>query len=343
MHWRITQKEIAGKLGVSQALVSRALSGTSERISASPATARRIRAAAAKWGYRPSAAALTLKGASARTLGVLIKDFDDPFFGHMVGELQRLARAQGYSLLLIGWVDDKSDADVASLRKYQLDGLILCGSDIRPRAVEGFLAEGRPVAQIGVGRTMPGVRQVSFDEAQGLAQIVEFLRGLGHTEIAYVGDDSASHLRRARHLRAILRVRSDWLVGIPRQASDGGRAAVKKWLCQSALGTRVTAIIAGDDVMAQTVRRALHECGRRVPEDVSLTGMDDIPAARMMIPALTTVRQPVQAMVRSAFRLATEPQLGKQARRAILIAPELVTRESCAAPAGGSKRGRAER
>jgi pyridoxal phosphate enzyme (YggS family) len=85
----ITQKDIARRLGVSQALVSRVLTGNSEKIGVAPATAEKIRAAAAACHYRPSAAALTLKGGPTRTLGVVVKNFEDPFFGHMIGTMQR--------------------------------------------------------------------------------------------------------------------------------------------------------------------------------------------------------------------------------------------------------------
>ena len=100
-------------------------------------------------------------------------------------------------------------------------------------------------------------------------------------------------------------------------------------------GERVpTAVIAADDAIAQAALRALFEKGIRVPSDLSLAGIDDIPSAQMTIPALTTLRQPIQEMVREAFYLATS-QPGKaqaQVDDEIVIKPELVVRESCAAP-----------
>ena len=80
---------------MSQALVSRALTGTSDAIEASPVTVEKIRKAAAEWNYSPNAAALTLKGAPTGTLAVIIKNFDDPFFGHMIRICPGLAREQG--------------------------------------------------------------------------------------------------------------------------------------------------------------------------------------------------------------------------------------------------------
>jgi LacI family transcriptional regulator len=338
MTGRITQKEIARRLGVSQALVSRALTGTSAQIDASPVTVERIRKAAAGWDYRPSAAALTLKGLSSRTLGVVIKSFDDPYLGHLIGVLQGLARREGYSLLLAGWDEsERGDEGVELFRKYAVDGLVLCGSDYRPGAATWYLRERKPVVQIGSGRCAAGVRQVVADEAHGLEQLVEYLVGLGHRRIALAGEPTPAHGRRERCLLTLLgrrgvRVPPAWVV---RGASHGAadlHTAVKRLAGRDGKGP--TAWMAADDATAQTILRALHESGVRVPEDVSLTGLDDIPAARTMIPALTTVRQPVDAIVQQAFRLVTgvEGTQGGRTGDRIVIAPELVVRESCAAP-----------
>ena len=99
----VSQKDIARRLGVSVALVSRALSGKAEAIGVSAATVERIRTEAARVGYIPNASARLLRGAPSRTLGVVVLDFEDPFFGPIVGELQRLAHQHGYSLVLGGF------------------------------------------------------------------------------------------------------------------------------------------------------------------------------------------------------------------------------------------------
>ena len=95
-----------------------------------------------------------------------------------------------------------------------------------------------------------------------------------------------------------------------------------------------TAIVGADDMIAQGALRALHERGIAVPHDVSLAGIDDIPSARLMIPALTTLRQPIREMIREAFQLLTGNS-GSRKRTdgvACVVAPELVIRESCSRP-----------
>jgi DNA-binding LacI/PurR family transcriptional regulator len=323
---------------VSQALVSRALTGTSGDIAASPVTVEKIRKMAAEWNYSPNAAALTLKGAPTRTLAVIIKNFDDPFFGRMIRIFQGLAREQGYALLLVGWEEgNPSLTDETVLRKYQPDGLIVCGSDYGPPAVKSFLDEGKRVVQIGLGRVMPGVRQVVVDEAAGLQRLVEFLLGQGHVRIGYIGDSSLPQLRRESLLQASLRAKKlkihpEWFVRLASSSVDSVNAAVRTLLAPGDGGVP-SVVIAADDSMAQQVMRAFYEHGVRVPWDISLAGIDDIPASSTMIPALTSVCQPMAEMVRQAWRLVTGEGCGEA--NPLVIAPSLSVRESCAAPGAG--------
>jgi LacI family transcriptional regulator len=330
----VTQKDIAQRLGVSQALVSRVLTGTSKKIGVSPATAEKILQAAAACHYRPSAAALTLKGGPTRTLGVVVKNFDDPFLGHLIGALQRLAMRDGYALLLSGWNASQGEAaDLVLLRQFRPDGLILCGSDFTPGAVRLFLAEGRPVVQVCTGDVLTGVQQVAFDQRAGLEALVRMLVGLGHSRFGYVGDASAPNRRRAAIMRELLQRNRRLPVEFVEvtQGADGPVMDSVKALCGDPV-RRPTAMIVADDALAQSVLRAMHECGVRVPQDMSLAGMDDIPMARMMIPALTTIRQPVEAMAESAFQAVTAAKRGGGRVKLVVVAPELMVRESCAPP-----------
>lgn len=334
-----TQKEIADQLGVSPSLVSRALAGTANKIGVRPETIQRIREVAAKLNYRPSAAALTLRGAPSRTLGVIVRNFEDPFFGHMIGELQALAWTKQYSLVLTGCPPGEDEGiDLASLLKYQLDGVIIVGSDFDPASLDAFSEKGIPFVQIGAGPPRPGAVRVTMDQAYGLQRLVAYLTKLGHCDIGYIGEDTLPHLRREEITHTILKnqgvaIRPNALVRVAAQDVETGYLAMQRLLLQCG-ELLPTAVIAADDVMAQGALRALYERRIRVPADLSLAGIDDIPSARMSIPALTTLRQPTREMVRRAFHLLTgsaaKPRT--QAPSDIVVEPELVIRESCAAP-----------
>lgn len=334
-----TQKEIASRLGVSPSLVSRVLTGTADQIGVNEETIRRIRDVAAKLNYRPSAAALTLRGAPTKTLGVVVKDFDDPFFGHMIGELQRLAWAKQYSLVLTGYAPDTDQpVDIASLLKYQLDGLIVAGSDFAPEGLETFTVAGMRIVQIGTGQRSSQIPRVVMDQEHGLKQLVGYLCELGHRDVGYIGTDTPSHVRREQIVRRTLRdyglaVRPNGFVCVPSGDLGTGYEAMRR-LLQQCGQLLPTAVVAADDVIAQAALRALFERRIAVPVEISLAGIDDIPAAALTIPALTTLRQPIKEMIHEAFQFLTGEGAKSKARGGteIVVKPELVVRESCAAP-----------
>lgn len=322
-----TQKQMAARLGVSQALVSRALSGRAAEIGASRETVERIRSAAAEWNYQPDATALALLGAPTKTIGVVVKNFDDPFFGHLIGALQGLARESGHSLLLTGG----GPGDLAALRKHKVDGVILAGSDFEPDGVSSQAAGGMPFVQIGTGTTRAGVRQVRMDEAAGLAELVARLAGLGHTEIGFVGSSRSTNQRRGDGLRRRLRlqglpVREKWFFTHPGDGGEIASAAVRNFL---ALRRRPTAVIAAEDSIALPLLRFFHEAGLRVPQDVSVAGIDGIPASAQSIPPLTTLQQPMRELAAAAFHALTGHP-GKN--RPIPVKGTVIFRASCAPP-----------
>lgn len=326
----VTQKDIARKLGVSPSLVSRALAGTAQEIGASMATVEKIRNEAKRLKYAPNAAALTLRGSSSMTIGVVVKDFDDPFLGRMIGELQELAQANGFSLLLAGCDTKKRHrVDSSSLLRYQLDGLILCGSDICAPWLTPFLEKGLRIVQIGSDAPYAGVSRVSVDERCGIELLLGHLLSLGHTKIGFIGDNGGPHRRRLGIFKAMLDERglpSD-NVSMARVAAgtDAGAKAMKS-LLKGREGKGVTAVVAADDTTAQGGFRAAHELGVPVPDGLSLAGIDDIPSASLMVPSLTTIKAPLAAIVQTAFEIMAGRREGGAAP--VLLKPEIIVRES---------------
>ena len=295
-----------------------------------------IRAEAARLNYHPSAAALSLRGHPTHTIGVVIKNFDDPFFGRIIAELQTLAMANRYSLLLTGCPPGAGTrVDIHSLVKYRLDGLIIAGSDFMPEGLDAFVRRGLRIVRIGSGPTMPGIINIAVDWEHGLCQLVAHLTKLGHRDIGYLGDETASNLRREKLLLATLKrahlfARPNCFIRAQVTGAQAGYEAMQT-LLQRCGDLLPTTVVAAEDVLAQTALRALFEHRMRVPQDLTLVGVDDVPAARMTIPALTTLRQPIPAMVQAAFEQITTT--GKDLRSEISIRPELVVRESSAPPA----------
>lgn len=328
----VSQKDIAQKLGVSVALVSRALSGKAEAIGVSAATVERVHAEAERLGYVPNTSARLLRGAPSRTLGVIVLDFEDPFFGPILGELQRLAHQHGYSLVLGGFEHRHvQPRDISALRKHQIDGLIILGSETRADWVRPFLTRGLPVARLGRGPENEESRMVCVDEKAGLCALVEHLVNLRHRKIGFIAGTGPVHERRLEICRRLFRkfgvcIEERWIASNSEiSGMEAGRRAAQ--MLARARDEMPTALIATNDLLALGALRALTEAGVAVPQKISIAGFDDIPFAQISIPALTTIRQPLVEMTRRVFECAMKRNAANR-REVIRFAPQLIPRES---------------
>jgi LacI family transcriptional regulator len=274
---------------------------------------------AEEWNYQPSVAALALLGAPTRTIGVVVKNFDDPYFGRLIGALQTLARGRKHSLLLTG----PSKEDLSGLQRHRVDAVIFAGSDFLPEGPAKF----ERVIQIGTGMVFPGATQIHMDEESGIGEIVDYLTGLGHREIGFVAREAKTNRRRAGILRRSLRERGFSVRGksFISFAGDDGTAAERAVKTLLGLALMPTALVAAEDSIALALLRALHEAGLRVPQDISVAGIDDIPASAQAIPPLTTLRQPISEMAAAAFHAIVDRQ-----QKTISIPGMLMIRSSCA-------------
>ena len=330
-----TQKDIARQLGVSVSLVSRVLSGQAADIGIAADTVRRVQRAAEELGYVPSAAARILKGAPSRTVGVVVFDFTDPFFGPLIGALQRHAHRAGGALALAGFERRVVDLqDLAPLLRQALDGLIVVGGEPVRSWIGPFLARGIPVARIGSGPGGEPVRGVATDHASGLRAALRHLRLLGHRRIGSVCAPLGSHRRRFARLRALaaeagLEYRTAWASVAGSSVHDAGEAAADKLLRRWGKAGP-TALLASSDLVALGAINRLQERGLGVPTDLSVVGFDDLPVARLIRPALTTVRQPIDQLAARAFAAIGGGDEAVAAGTTVTLPAELIVRASTA-------------
>jgi DNA-binding LacI/PurR family transcriptional regulator len=326
----ITQKDIARKLGVSVTLVSRVLSGKAHEIGAATATVESIRQTAAALGYVPNATARILRGAPTRTLGVVVYDFEDPFLGAIIGALQRLAHQHDRTLVLVGFEHRRVDAHaLRPLAKHGIDGLIVVGSGADDDWLGAFRARRLPVARIGTGSSA-NQTAVAVDSAAGIDALLGHLARRGFKRAGFVGDQHPAHCERlacfaARAAAFGIETRPEWQVTRPESAAAAGHEGARAIL-QLAAGDRLRALLAASDAIAIGALRALQEARIAVPATMAVTGFDDIPLADLIVPALTTIRQPVAAMAQTAFVWVTGQAPATDSR--VLLPGELVVRES---------------
>ncbi len=330
-----TQKDIARTLGVSVTLVSRVLAGKAAEIGAAPSTVRSIRQTAERLGYVPNATARILKGAPARTLGVVVYDFEDPFLGAITGALQRLAHAHDYTLVLAGFEQRHVDTQaLRALTKHGVNGLIIVGSDTDDAWLASFRNTQARVARIGSGPAAANQATFAVDDGDGIDKVLRHLASQGYRTVGFVGDQHPAHQRRLRRFNDQaeqhgLTVRPEWRAIRTEPLPHAGYAAAQALMAGGGK-TLPRAVVAASDALALGAIRAFQERGLGVPQRIAVTGFDDIPFADMITPALTTVRQPVADMAAKAFEWVTsEPrQDGDRPGPTLLFKPELTIRES---------------
>jgi DNA-binding LacI/PurR family transcriptional regulator len=335
--------DVARRAGVSIATVSRALNGR-ERIS--PETRARVLEVAKALGYQPNDLARGLAGMGTRTIALLLPDITNPFFPELVKGVQTLADERGHLLLLCHNADDgdKARADIAMLRRKQVEGILLVAGTLRGRGIAEATA-GIPT--VVLDRRVRGLRSdlVTVDHRAGARMAVEHLLRLGHRRIAHLTGPAGVISAKERHLgwqQALTAAGIDPDPELVVQADfleDGGYFAGRELLDR---GAAFTAIFAANDLSAIGLLKSLTEAGLRVPDDVSVVGFDGIHLTAYTAPTLTTVAQPVFDLGRRAAELLIDRLAGAATAtpRTVVLETTLIVRASTGPPnrRGGRKR-----
>jgi DNA-binding LacI/PurR family transcriptional regulator len=336
-------KDIARIAKVSHPTVSRALRNSPL---VNPHTAERIRNIAREAGYQASAVARGLVMRRTSTIGLVVTSVADPFISGVVRGVEQTARDLGYSVMLAD-----SDADpvreqriVQSFAEQRLDGIIVTSS--RVGALYLSMLEEMRVPIILINNQYPGpfVHAVMIRNVEGTRAAVGHLIKLGHRRIAYIGDQFGyqSDVERMSGYREALEA-----ARIPFQAEFVVHADGKTEAAIGAMNSLFeredppTAICCYNDMTALGAIHAIHARGLRVPEDVSVTGFDDLFFAPYIQPPLTTVRQPVHRMGQLAMENLVKLISGEESVAHIKVDAELVVRQSTAPARAGIRRSRA--
>ena len=337
MSRRITIADVAEEAGVSMMTVSRAINNKGE---ISEETRQRILGIAQEMGYRPSGLARGLATQRTETIGLVVPDIANPFFSQIAKGVENVARVHGYNVFLLN-TDEDVDREIAALNSLwekRVDGLILCSSRLDQEQLTTRL-ERFPFA-ILVNRfletAVPGICSINVDDECGAKQAIDYLITTGHRHIAFVAGPqySLSSQQRLAGYRLSLGdneipFREEFIkFCVP--DTEGGYAAAMALLNNY---PEITAVFAFNDLTATGVTQACADLNRRIPDDVSIIGVDDIPLASLVTPALSTLRTSKRELGSSAMRILTQLMQGEQLLEEChqIITPELVLRQSTAA------------
>ncbi|MFG2137244.1 LacI family DNA-binding transcriptional regulator [Streptomyces sp. NPDC048650] len=347
----VTLADVAARARVSAATVSRVLSGN---YPVAESTRARVLRAVEELEYVVNGPASALAAASSDLVGIVVHDLADPFFGILAGavqtELSGAAGPGGEKLAVVcgtGGSPERELTYLTLLQRQRASAVVLTGSasqdagDARAlaAALARLTAAGTRVVLCGrpadTARDVPDTASLStlaFDNRGGARQLTAHLIGLGHRRIGCVAGPSGRTTtaeRLAGHRAALA---AHGIEDAPRRIEHGaydrasGYDAARELLRRDA---DLTAIVAANDTAALGVCAALRDQGRRIPQDVSVAGFDDLPFGTDASPALTTVRLPLQEAGARAGRLATGREQRPPGGVATLRA-ELMVRESTA-------------
>ncbi|HLY28255.1 MAG TPA: LacI family DNA-binding transcriptional regulator [Aggregatilineales bacterium] len=292
--------EIAQLAGVSQATVSRVLSGTTP---VAPDKQAAVLEVIERHNFRPNVAAQGLVYGKTFQVGVLTRHLGSPFFGEMLHGIARAMEETNYHpVISLGSENPKEDRKALDLLlARRVDGIILQAPQATHRANDEYLreiAEELPV--IIIGRQIPGLEKlcVIVKNFDGAHLATSHLLAKGHRAIAHItGSLSIGDAveRRDGYCQALrdhgVDINSELIVEGDFSEASGAQAV--DFLLSRREAFPFTAIFAGNDQMAIGARLALHHRRIGVPEEVSLVGFDDLLGTQYMIPPLTTIRQPV--------------------------------------------------
>jgi DNA-binding LacI/PurR family transcriptional regulator len=319
--------DVARLAGVSHQTVSRVLN---DHPNVSPHTRDRVLAAIRELAYRPNAAARSLVTRRTNTVGVV--SFDTTLYGpaSMLYGIERAAHDDFYvSIASLPALDRRTVLDAVERFLTQgVEGIIVIAPQTAAVAALTHVPAQVPLVALGCG-TRTTLASVAIDNVAGAASATRYLLDLGHPTVHHVAGpgswlDAAERVdgwRSALHEAGVpepVVLTGDWSA---RSGYELGQ--------QLAESAEISAVFCGNDTMALGVMRALTEAGRRVPEDVSVVGFDDVPEAGYFLPPLTTVRQDFGEVGRRALGALRERMtgIGDPAPR-IRIAPELIVRSS---------------
>lgn len=329
----ITIRDVARQAGVSVATVSRVLNNSAL---VSQDTREAVMKAVAQLGYRPNANAQALATQVSDTIGVVVMDVSDAFFGALVKAVDTVAQ-QHEKYVLIGNSYHEAEKErhaIEVLIRQRCNALIVHSKALSDEELAGFL-EQIP-GMVLINRVVPGYahRCVSLDNVSGAMMATRMLLNHGHQRIGYLASSHQiedNDLRREGWFKALTEqgiAVSDAWVGIGSPDMQGGEAAMVELLSRN---LQLTAVFTYNDSMAAGALTALKDNGIAVPHHLSLIGFDDIPIARYTDPQLTTVRYPIASMARLATELALAGAAGKLDPDAThCFMPTLVRRHSVA-------------
>jgi LacI family transcriptional regulator len=327
---RVTIAQVATKAGVSPTTVSHVLSG--KRV-VGAATRDTVMDAIRELGYRPNHVARNLRTRQSHMIAVVVPDITNPFYAVLTRGLADAVDAAGYGTYVCNTdgLHDRERKFFEDVMDRGVDGIVFASGEIASQVTFGPADYTTPIICIGEHLDHPMCDAVLADDETGSREAVGFLTGRGYERIAMIQGPARYGEQRSNGFRAAmlaadqkvfpeLLVRGDW-------TRRGGYAAMQQLM---ALPERPDAVFCANDLMAIGAIDVAHELGLQVPQDLAVVGFDDVDAATIVSPQLTTVHNPAYESGRTAGDLLMSRVTGRYTGtgRTVTLPCPLVPRDS---------------
>jgi DNA-binding LacI/PurR family transcriptional regulator len=331
---RVNLRELAEHLGLSVATVSLVMNRSPAAKSIPQQTQARVRAAARELNYRPNAMARMLRQQRSFTVGVIVPEISEGYAALVLSGIEDHLLQEGYFYFVVSHRhrNDLIEEYPRLLQQRAVEGLIL----VDTRCLASIAV---PVVAVSGHKHLPGVTNISLNHSKAARLALDHLKNLGHCNIAFIkgqafSSDTEIRWKAVRSVAQELRLTVDENLTVQLQSESPTPQPGYDMVCKLLrTAPPFTALFAFNDISALGAIRALREAGKKVPEDVSVIGFDDIQSAAYQNPGLTTIRQPLREMGMTAaetlVRRISAPK-NSEYPRSIVVEPELIVRGSTA-------------
>lgn len=318
---RVSSIDVAKLAGVSQSSVSRVFSPNAK---VAESTRQRILEAADMLGYKPNALARGLINQSTNLIGVVVADVASLFYAPFLSKLTEALRKNGKQVILfnVGLAESADDV-VPKLLEYRVDAVIIAATTLSADMATDCARNGTPVILFNRALELAQVSSICVDNEGGGHQIADLFLTNNHKRYAYIAGIESTQTNRLREKGYLTRLRYANVTDVLCEQSDftyqGGFDAATRLLSHT---DRPDAIFCADDTTALGAIDAARSLGLRVPEDVSIAGFDNVPQASWQAYQLTTIAQPLAALLEATlYVLEQRLKQGREYRPKIDLIP----------------------
>ncbi len=332
-------RTVAALAKVSIATVSRTINSSpavSEKLS------QRVWQAIEQLNYFPNTHARSLVSGRSRIFGIIVENITNPFFPELIASFEEIAVAHGYEILVSSANIDSASQLTTCVRRMlerKVEGVAVLTFGSEESVLDQLAIHNLPIVLAEFHLKDPKVSTIELDYSAGIHAAVQHLAQLGHTRIGFLAGPHTLHsaVTRLNDFQtsladAGLKAHKNWIVECDHTMKGGVAGFGKLW----ALTSKPTAVLCSNDMIAIGVLRAVYMAGLRVPEDLSVIGLDDIDFSEFTLPPLTTIRLSRAELAKAAFdalRLQAENTGNSEVQREFLVSTSLVVRGSTAPPA----------